>query len=111
MPTGAKPTENTADDGAGPLFGLDRPRSPEFRRLEQLLTQVADLLPTLPDAEFGALCRQEMFELRTSFQYLEFADWPDSMPPALLLGNMIIERAAQRHPLWATDDDDMAGGA
>jgi hypothetical protein len=83
--------------------GAELPRSPAFQRLEGALLAAADALAELPGPEFDRLCEGEAFELRTMLEYFQVVEIGDRFPPALTLGNKILQLFAAKYPALAQD--------
>jgi hypothetical protein len=71
--------------------------------LDGALLAVADALAGLNEEEFDQLCREEVFELRCLLQFFAMEEVGDKFPPALTIGNRVLQLFAARYPALAQD--------
>jgi hypothetical protein len=69
-----------------------------LRQLDLVLGQVADAMATLSDRDWDQLCTAEACELRCLLQFFAVEEVDDKFPPALTIGNRILELFATRYP-------------
>jgi hypothetical protein len=70
---------------------------------ERALVATADALSELAPHEWDRLCHEEAAALVSAHQYFEAFGYPDSFPPALTLGSVIIRHYVARYPALAQD--------
>jgi hypothetical protein len=81
------------------------PNQPEsaLEQLDAALGQVADALAGLTEAQWDELCEQEVRDLQATLQYFAVGGMGDRLPPAVVLGNRVLQLFAERYPALAQD--------